>query len=70
MVRPGDSSTTEWARSGGCPGGPSLQEARDRLLDWDFVLDKDSVAAAIDVSWERRVHDNVHRLAVPEPARS
>ena len=42
--------------------------ARARLLDWDYVLDKDSVEAAIYVSWERRLRDNVHEAVVPAEA--
>ena len=39
--------------------------ARQRLLDWDFVLDKDSVEAAIYVSWERRLRENVSTAVIP-----
>ena len=48
---------------------PDVAELRDRLLDWDFVLDKDSVEAAIYVSFERRLRSNVHETVVPEKAR-
>ena len=44
-------------------------EARRRLLDWDGVLGKDSVEAAIYVSWERELRRAVHRTVVPEGAR-
>jgi penicillin amidase len=37
------------------------------LLDWDFVLDKHSIPAAIYVSWERRLRANVWELFVPDP---
>ena len=43
--------------------------ARQRLLDWDFVLDKDSVEAAIYVSWERRLRENVSTAVIPEEGR-
>ena len=46
----------------------ALSAWRDRLLDWDFVLDKNSVEASIYVAWERRLLENIHRLAVPEEA--
>jgi len=46
-----------------------VEKARDLLLGWDFVLDKDSVPAAIYVSWERRLQDNMFNKLVPEPAR-
>jgi len=43
--------------------------ARRMLLDWDAVLDKDSVEAAIYVSWERELRTAVHRTVVPAGAR-
>ena len=52
---------------------PGLQgradHARRMLLDWDAVLDKDSVEAAIYVSWERELRAAVHRTVVPDAAR-
>ncbi|HXV61348.1 MAG TPA: penicillin acylase family protein [Vicinamibacteria bacterium] len=45
------------------------QQARDLLLGWDFVVDKPSVAAAIYVSFERRLLDEVATTVVPGPAR-
>jgi penicillin amidase len=51
---------------------PESDRARDalrRLRDWDFVLDRDSPAAGIYVMWERRLHDNLRTLVVPEEAR-
>ena len=47
---------------------PAVAELRDRLLDWDYVMDKDSVAAAIYATFERRLRDNVHATVVPEAA--
>ena len=44
-------------------------EERRRLLDWDFALDKDSVEAAIYVSWERRLRENVKAVVIPEEGR-
>ena len=41
-------------------------EARRRLLEWDAVLDRESVAAAIYVAWERRLAQNARTLLVPE----
>ncbi|HYK89394.1 MAG TPA: penicillin acylase family protein [Acidobacteriota bacterium] len=48
---------------------PAAAKARQMLLSWDYVLDKDSVAAAVYVSWERRLQENVRALLVPESAR-
>ena len=44
-------------------------EARRRLLEWDAVLDRESVAAAIYVAWERRLAQNARTLLVPESVR-
>jgi penicillin amidase len=43
--------------------------ALHRLREWDFVLDRDSPEAGIYVMWERRLHDNLRALVVPEEAR-
>ncbi|MDX1547185.1 MAG: penicillin acylase family protein [Rhodothermales bacterium] len=48
---------------------PAVEHARRRLLEWDFVLDAESVAAGIYVAWERRLMEHTHRLFVPEAAR-
>lgn len=50
-------------------GDPVGQKAKDMLLGWDFVLDKDSIPAAIYVMWERRLQTNLRDLLVPENAR-
>ena len=52
------------------PGlGGRTDRARRMLLDWDTVLDKESVEAAIYVSWERELRTAVHRTVVPPAAR-
>ena len=43
--------------------------ARQRLLDWDYVLDASSVEAGIYVAWERRITANLYDLMVPDAAR-
>ena len=48
---------------------PQVARLRDLLLDWDHVLDKDSVAAAIYATFELRLRDNVRDAVVPEEAR-
>lgn len=48
---------------------PRSQDALPKLSGWDFVLDKQSVPAAIYVSFERRLLDNVAARLVPEKAR-
>jgi penicillin amidase len=47
----------------------SIAKARDLLLDWNSVLDKNSVAAGIYAAWERRLQANVRDLFVPANAR-
>lgn len=43
-----------------------VEEARRRLLEWDFVLRQESVAAGIYVAWEAEVRRAVNRLLVPD----
>ncbi|MCG8414026.1 MAG: penicillin acylase family protein [Pseudomonadales bacterium] len=45
-----------------------VEQARQMLLDWDFVLDKNSVTAGIYVAFERRLLDNIELLKVAESA--
>lgn len=44
------------------------QQAAARLLDWDYVLDKDSVQAGIYEMWQRRLMANVRDASVPREA--
>ncbi|MFQ5738063.1 MAG: penicillin acylase family protein [Acidobacteriota bacterium] len=48
---------------------PTAEKARKRLLDWDFVLDKDSAEAGVYVAWERRLRDKGEKLFIPETVR-
>ncbi len=48
---------------------PRVEDARRRLLDWDFVLAPDSVAAGIWVAMERRLLRRGAELLIPEVAR-
>ncbi len=45
-----------------------VEQARRRLLDWNHVLDADSVEAGIYVAFERQLLDNIDLLKVPEAA--
>ena len=47
------------------PASGGLEAARQRLLDWDFVLDKNSVEAAIYTAWEAELRRNVRDVLVP-----
>jgi penicillin amidase len=42
-----------------------LTTARERLMQWDFVLDKDSVSAGIYAMWQRRLFANVRERVLP-----
>jgi penicillin G amidase len=52
------------------PERENAQEAIGRLLDWDFVLDADSVAAGIYVMFQRRLLANMHQQFVPQEVQS
>ena len=45
------------------------ETARTMLLNWNFVLDKNSVDAAIYVAWEKKISENTIKLFVPEKGR-
>ena len=47
---------------------PKVERARRMLLDWDYVLDKRSVAAGIYEAWQRRLDQNVTDSFVPAAA--
>ena len=51
-------------------GDAQVVELRDRLLSWNHVLDKESVEAAIYVTFERRLRENVSEVVIPVKARS
>ena len=42
--------------------------AIERLLAWDFVMDKGSIPAAIYATWEKHLEVSVHNLVVPKDA--
>lgn len=46
-----------------------VEQARKRLLNWDYRLTKTSVAAGIYVAWERALEDNVDEALLPEATR-
>ncbi|UCE21626.1 MAG: penicillin acylase family protein [Candidatus Aminicenantes bacterium] len=46
-----------------------IQKAMEMLLAWDYVMDKDSIPAAIYTSWVRRLMRNVWEKFIPEKAR-
>ena len=48
---------------------PRTEDARRRLLAWDFVMDAGSVAAGIHAAWEGRLRDRVAERLVPPEGR-
>jgi penicillin amidase len=49
---------------------PATESARQRLLAWDFVLDKNSIEAGIYVAWEKKINENAVKTFVPEKGRA
>jgi penicillin amidase len=49
---------------------PASGRAQARLLEWNYVLDKNSVAAGIYEMWQRRLRENIRELVVPKEARA
>lgn len=49
---------------------PASARARDELLAWDYVLDRDSGRAGVYAMWQRRVVANVRAQAIPAAARA
>lgn len=47
----------------------SVAKAQQTLLEWNYVLDKDSVAAGIYEMWQRRLLADMRDLMVPKEAR-
>ncbi len=45
-----------------------LASIRDRLMGWDFVLDGNSVEAAIYVAWEREINTRMKDMMIPAAA--
>ena len=45
-----------------------VSAARRKLLDWDFVLSRDSTEASLYVTWRRRLGEAVHKVVVPTEA--
>ncbi|MGH9386282.1 MAG: penicillin acylase family protein [Vicinamibacterales bacterium] len=49
---------------------PAAAKARDTLMTWDFVLDKDSVPAGVYSMWFRRLLANARDTVVPQALRT
>ncbi len=46
-----------------------VQKAMEMLLNWDYVMDKSSIPAAIYTNWMRRLTRNLWEKYIPEKAR-
>ncbi len=51
-------------------GEERVEQARQMLLDWDFVLDRNSIEAGIYVVFERQLLVNMEQLKLPESVHS
>jgi penicillin G amidase len=51
------------------PASPAVDSARRALLEWDFALDKNSIAAGIYEAWLRRLGEDVSARLIPAAAR-
>jgi penicillin amidase len=51
-------------------GNVEIEKIKQLLLSWDFVMDKNSIPAAIYSAWERKILERIHPLFVPEKARA
>jgi penicillin amidase len=51
------------------PSGGNIRAGAERIASWDFVLDRDSVPAAIYVAWEKHVRRTMWERLVPPEAR-
>ncbi len=49
---------------------PASAKARDALIPWDYVLDKDSVPAGVYAMWFRRLLANTRDVVVPATLRT
>ncbi len=45
---------------------PGVEDARKMLLQWDFIMDKNSVAAGIYMAWEKKISSEMLRRVVPD----
>lgn len=47
----------------------NAEKARKIMLDWDFRMEKESIAAGIFNEWQNRLYSNVSALSVPKGAK-
>jgi penicillin G amidase len=46
------------------------EKIKSMLLGWDFIMDKNSVEAAVYAAWEKVILDRTHKIFVPEKAQA
>jgi penicillin amidase len=51
-------------------GDAKVEKARQTLLDWNYVVDKNSVAAGVYVAWEKKLSEQAIKLFVPPNAQA
>ena len=44
---------------------PKVEESRNLLLAWNFILDKNSIEAAIYMAWEKKISSSIFSKVVP-----
>lgn len=49
---------------------PETKKLQQLLLDWDFVMDKKSIAAGVYAAWEKQLLAQAHAQFVPEKAKT
>lgn len=51
-------------------GDSKVEKARQLLLTWNYVLDKNSITAGIYIAWEKKITEQIKPLFVPQNALS
>ncbi|MCW5910302.1 MAG: penicillin acylase family protein [Cyclobacteriaceae bacterium] len=46
------------------------EKARQLLLNWDYTMNQNSIAATVYAAWEKKMLEKAHTLFVPEKART
>lgn len=49
---------------------PETKKLQQLLLDWDFVMDKNSIAAGVYAAWEKQLLAQAHAQFVPEKSKA
>jgi penicillin G amidase len=49
---------------------PNVQKAKSYLTSWNYVLDKNSIAAGIYIAWEKEITSKLSNLLIPTEVKS